>query len=107
MFGGAPKTWNDENAKALAETKPKVVAAIAKAGTMLAEAKDRFTSSGETCGEVDYFWTLHIAETVHPGCLGPCQAFYDRLKGTACGKYCDGTSRYCSPETPMWQQPVP
>lgn len=107
MMGGGPNTWTSEHTTKCEETRPKIAEAIAK-GAKLLQDVSRFTSSGETCGEVDYFWTLHLVEIVHPGTLGDLQPFYDRLRANeGIAKYVEGTSMYCTPKTPVWVQPIP
>jgi hypothetical protein len=110
IMGGGAKTYSEEQAKkCVEETRPKVVATLEKiAGMLEGEAKDRFTTSGETCGEVDLLWTLHMVETVHPGILGSLQAFYSRLRANAgIARYIEGTGTYSTPQTPTWVLPLP
>jgi hypothetical protein len=110
LMGGGPRSYTEEQAsKCVEETRPKIVAALAKIGRMLiGEGKDRFTSTGETCGEVDLLWTLTMVETVHPGILGPLAAFHARLVAhPGIARYIAGTGTYSTPQTPTWVVPLP
>ena len=105
---GGSKTYSDEQAKkCVDETRPKVVETLEKIARMLkGEGKDRFTTTGETCGEVDLLWTLTMVDTVHPDSLGPLQAFYTRLRANAgITRYIEGTGTYSTPTTPNWVVP--
>jgi len=106
---GAAKTWTPDSTAACEAARPDVEAAIGRAANMLDGAGDRFTAGGESCGEVDMWWTLHCVDAVHgAGALGPLQPFYDRLRAhPGVAAYVDGTSAYSTPETPMWHQPIP
>lgn len=109
LMGGGPKTWNDESKAKCEEVRPKISEKLGKIANMLLEGKDRFTASGETCGEVDLFWTLYTMESgPHPGLLGPLQAFYTRLHANAgITRYIEGTGTYSTPQTPNWLMPMP
>lgn len=103
---GGEKTWTPEHTTACEAARPDLEAAIGKTANMV--DGDRFTASGECCGEVDLWWTLHCVEAVHAGALGPLRPFYDRLRALpGVAAYVDGSGAYSTPETPMWHQPIP
>ena len=110
LMGSDKVTWSEEDTrKCVEEVRPKVVQSLTKIANMLSESKDRFTSTGDTLGEIDFFWTLHFIESgPHPGILGELQPFYARLRSNAgITRYIEGTGQYSTPQIPMWVQPLP